>query len=387
MSDLILRFPDQIVFGTDVINRIGQIVSQLGSRCFVVTESVLRQNGTIDQIEEILDRRAVESIIFDEIGPGATTAGLPELVSMARASKARVVVGIGGMRVLSASRVVSVAVSPDVELGDVLSGRLASGTSRASVAPGYVEVPSSYRNHFMLRNECVLTNGATRLPMVIQLPADTTAAVLVDPNLTLTMSPKYAAAAMMDTLLAAVEGFISTRSSFYTDTLLIRAIELLGAALRGISDAPTDPRHRIQASEAGLLVSMGLAASSQGVGGALAYTINSRYTIPKSWVATVLLPHIIDSSVHARPEKLRRVAVALGAEVEDLKPGEAAYRASDAVRTIIGRIELPGRLREMDLAIEDLVDVSEAASSLEMSASAPAPHTASDLYDLIKQAF
>ena len=75
MSDLILRFPRQVVFGTDVINRIGQVVSSLGTRCFIVTESVLRQNGTIDQIEGILSRRAINAIVHDEIGPGATTAG------------------------------------------------------------------------------------------------------------------------------------------------------------------------------------------------------------------------------------------------------------------------------------------------------------------------
>jgi alcohol dehydrogenase len=239
----------------------------------------------------------------------------------------------------------------------------------------------------MLRDECILTDGVTRQPVVVELPAETTTAVLVDPNLALTMSPKYAAAAMMDCLLGAVEGYISTRSSFYSDTILYKAIELLGSALHGISEAANDPRYRIQASEAGLLTSVGLAASSQGVGGALCYTINSRYTIPKSWVATVLLPHIIDSSVHARPEKLKNVALALGEVIEDRKPADVAYRASEAVRRIIGRIELPGRLREMDLAIDDLVDVSETASSLEMSATAPAAHTASDLYDLIKQAF
>lgn len=382
MADLILRFPRQVVFGTDTINRIGQIVSSLGSRCFIVTESVLRQNGTIEQIESILSRRAINSIIYDEIGPGATTAGLNELVAVARASQARVVVGVGGMRVLSAARVVSVAAAPDVELGDVLAGR-----AKPNAPMRYVEVPSSYRNHFMLRTECILTDAITRHPLMVELPNETTTAVLVDPNLTLTMSPKYAAAAMMDTLLAAVEGYISGRSSFYSDTVLYKAISLLGSALLGITDTPNDPRHRILASEAGLLTGLGLAASSQGVGGALAYTINSRYTIPKSWVATVLLPHIIDSSVHARPEKLKDVALALGEDVEQQKAADVAYRASEAVRRIIGRAELPGRLREMDLAIDELVDVSEIASGLEMTGSAPAPHTASDLYDLIKQAF
>lgn len=382
MSDLVLQFPAHIVFGTDVINRIGQTVSQLGSRCFIVTESVMRENGIIDRIEEILDRRAVHALVFDDIGPGASTAVLHDLVAVARASKSQVVVGVGGMRVLAAARTAAVAARPGVELGEVLAGR---ELQESPVA--YVEVPASYRNHFMLRDECILTNGTAKQPVIVKLPPAVTKGVLIDPNLTLSMSPKYAAAAMMDTLLAAIEGYVSVRSSFFSETLLIHAIELLGRALRGITETPHEPRHRIRASEAGLLAALGLASSSQGVGGALVYSINSRYAIPKSWVASVLLPHIIDSTVHARPEKLKHVAASLGEEVAEMKPGEAAYQASAAVRRIIGQLELPGRLREMDLEIEDLVDVSEVASSLEMSANAPAAHTASDLYDLIKQAF
>jgi hypothetical protein len=41
----------------------------------------------------------------------------------------------------------------------------------------------------------------------------------------------------------------------------------------------------------------------------------------------------------------------------------------------------------MDLVIDDLVDVAEVASAMEMCGSTPIPHTPSDLYDLIKQAF
>jgi alcohol dehydrogenase len=342
----------------------------------------MRENGVVDRITEMLERRSIHAIVYDDIGPGVTTALLPEMVSFARASKAQVVVGVGGMRVLSAARTVAVAACPEVEIGDVIGGRVT-----VEKPTPYVEVPSSYRNHFMLRSECVLTGSTARQPVVVRLPPTTTRAVLIDPNLTLSLSPKYAAAAMMDTLLAAIEGYISVRSSFFSDTMLVHAVELLGRALRGITETPQEPRHRVVASEAGLLTAFALATSSQGVGGALAYSINSRYTIPKSWVATVLLPHIIDSSVHARPEKLKRVAEALGEDVDGMKPGDAAYQASASVRRIIGQLDLPGRLREMDLAIDELVDISEVASSLEMSASAPAPHTASDLYDIIKQAF
>lgn len=381
MSDLILRFPGDVVFGTDVIQRIGQIVGALGSRCFILTESVLRQHGTIDHIENILDRRSISHIIYDEMGPGATTAGLAKLATVARASHAEVIIGVGGMRVLATARIVSVAAG-GAEVGDILAGRV---QERSRVA--YVEVPASYRNHHMLRDQCVVTDATTRHPMVVALPPGTTRAVVVDPNLTLGMSPKYAAAAMMDTLLAAIEGYVSTRSTFYSDTLLIDAIGRLGGALKGITETPNEPRHRVRASEAGLLTALALASSSQGVGGALSYAINSVHAVPKSWIATVLLPHVLDTAVLARPDKVKRVAHALGEEVRELKPADAAYQASAAVRRIIGMLELPGRLREMDLAIDDLVDVAELAAALDMSASAPVPHTTSDLYDLIKLAF
>ncbi|MFW6312480.1 MAG: iron-containing alcohol dehydrogenase [Spirochaetota bacterium] len=381
MSDLILKFPNHVVFGPDVIQRIGQIVGALGSRCFILTESVLRQHGTIDHIEDILDRRSISNIVYDEMGPGATTAGLEKLVAVSRASQAEVIVGVGGMRVLAAARVVAAA-ARGAEVGDVLAGRVREQTGAA-----YVEVPVSYRNHFMLRDQCMMTDATTHHPILVPLPEGTTRAVIVDPNLTLTMSPKYAAAAMMDTMLAAIEGYVSSRSSFFSDTILIDAISRLAIALKGITETPNEPKHRIRASEAGLLTAMALASSSQGVGGALSYAINSVHSVPKSWVATVLLPHVLDTTVLARPDKLKRVAHALGEEVRDFSPTDAAYQASAAVRRIIGLLELPGRLREMDLAIDDLVDVAELAASLDMSASAPIPHTTSDLYDLVKLAF
>ena len=380
MSDLLLKFPSNLIFGPDVIQRIGQIVGHHGSRCLLVTESVLRRHGTIAHIESILDRRSISTIVYDETGPGATTAALAKGVSVARASKAEVVVGIGGMSVLAAARVIATA--RDAEIADVLAGRV-----HGVPAGAYIEVPTSYRNHFMLRDQCIITDGATRRPLLVPVPEGTTSAVIVDPNMTLSMSAKYAAAAMLDTLLAALEGYVSNRASFYSDTLLLEAITRLGAALTGITETPNEPKHRIRASEAGLLTALALASSSQGVGGALSYAINSVHAVPKSWVATVLLPHVLDTAVLARPDKLKRVAHALGEEVRDVTPTDAADRASAAVRRIIGQLELPGRLREMDLAIDDLVDVAELAASLDMAATAPMPHATSDLYDLIKLAF
>lgn len=382
MNDIILSYPGRILYGADVINRMGQVAARFGNRALVVTESVFTDSDYLDRIQQALSRRSISTIVFDEIKPDQSTAGIDDIVGLARASQSQVVIGLGGMRVLSVARIVAAAAQRGVDLIDLFDANL---PDRLDV--GYIEVPTSFRDHFMFRENCVVTDGGTRDPREVATPLGSTRAVVFDPNLSYSLTTKYAGAAMLDLLLGAVEGYISVRSSFLSDTLLVRAIQLIGEALQGMQETPQELRHRLRAAEAGLLAAMGLATSSQGVGGALAYTINSRYAVPKSFIASILLPHVLDTSVHARPEKLRRITHALGEEVRDMTAAEAAYQGSAAVRRLIAQMELPGRLRELDLDIDELVDVADIASTLDMTSSAPTPHSSSDLYDLVKLAF
>jgi alcohol dehydrogenase len=382
MSDIILSYPGRILYGPDTINRIGQVAARYGSRALVVTESVFVNGDYLDRIQQALSRRSISAIVYNEVKPDQSTAGIDDVVGLARASRAQVVIGLGGMRVLAVARIVAAAAQRGVELIDLFDGDI---PDRSEVC--YLELPTSFRDHFMFRESCVITDGGTRNPRMVTTPLGATRAVVLDPNLSFSLTAKYAAAAMLDLMLAAVEGYISVRASFLSDTLLLRAIQLLGEALQGMQETPEELKHRVRATEAGLLTAMGLSTSSQAAGGALSYTINSRYSVPKSFISSILLPHVLDTSVHARPEKLRRITHALGEEVRDLTAADAAYRGSAAVRRIIGQMELPARLRELDLNIDELVDVADIASTLDMTASAPTPHGASDLYDLIKLAF
>lgn len=382
MSDIILSYPGRILFGPDVVNRIGQVAALYGSRALLVTESVITAGEILERIQQALSRRSISAIVYDEVKPDQSTAGIDDLVSLARASQAQVVIGLGGMRVLSVARIVAAAAQRGVELIDLFDGNL---PDRAEIA--YVEIPTSFRNHFMFREASLVTDGGTRNPRIVPTPLGATRAVVLDPNLSFSLSATYAAAAMLDLMLAAVEGFISVRASFLSDTLLLRAIQILGEALQGMRETPEELKHRVRACEAGLLAAMGLSTSSQASGGALAYTINSRYSVPRSFISSILLPHVLDTSVHARPQKLRQITHALGEEVRDLTAAEAAYQGSAVVRRIIAKMKLPGRLRELDLDIDELVDVADIASTLDMAATAPTPHSPSDLYDLVKLAF
>lgn len=380
MSDFAFEIPTRIQFGLDVVNRIGTIAEQFGNRTLLVTEAALREAGHVSRVREILRKRLVDSIVFDNIGGTLSDDTLARIVSTARAGQVQVVIGLGGMRVLSAARFAAMIGHSSVSAAGVLDGQ----TVGEPPLP-YVEIPTCYRNHFMFQDKCLVPNGPVVRVLKTQQAVNRT--VLVDPNLTGSLSNKYSVALMLDAMLGAVEGYLSKKATFIAEALLIEAIGRLAEALEGSAEAPEDMRHRYRASQAGVLASLGIAASSQGPGGAITYVLSSMFNIPKAWIGAVLLPHVVDFNTAVRTEKPARIARALGVDTEGLDITQSAYRASEAIRRLIGRLGLPGRLREYDLELDDMVAVSESAAELEMAATAAVPVTASEIYDLIKQAY
>ncbi|MDA3950666.1 MAG: iron-containing alcohol dehydrogenase [Spirochaeta sp.] len=379
MQNFLLRVPPFLAFGQDVLPRLGAIAREHGKRALIVSEGVLHEGNHVDRVVEILKRAGMETMVYDELMPGSPASTIDELASLARASRSSVVVGLGGMRVLSVARCVSNIAAGSSRIGDLLDGK----TPDSSVP--YIEVPSSYRNHLMMRDEAIVTDaGRAR---IVSIAPGTVRAVVLDTGFSQTLSSKYALAAILDTLLAAIEGFFSTDSSLYSDTLLQRAItELHASALMGVRN-PTDTRFRYRAAEAGMLTAMGVGVAGQGIGGVLSYVMNARFNLPKSWVSTILLPHVVDLLTPRNAEKAAQVAAALGEPVEGIRAVDDAPRAGRGVRKLLSQLDLPVRLRDLDVAHEDLSAAADDALEYPGLSSVPGGAAPDVLQQLVANAY
>ncbi|MBA7622605.1 1,3-propanediol dehydrogenase [subsurface metagenome] len=144
---------------------------------------------------------------------------------------------------------------------------------------------------------------------------------------------------------------------------------------------------RINASIAGLLTTLGLTMSKQGIGTALSYAINGRFMVPKSWISSIMLPHVMEFNKGAGLEKLSVIAGLLGENITGLDSAEAAGKAVEAVRRLPGVLGLPSRLRDFDLELDDMVDIAGIARSFDMLNYLPRPISTEDLYEFMKSAF
>ena len=382
MPDVLFHIPTRVVFGLDTINRIGQLVTEFGERAFLVTEAILYEGKVINKVQDILDKKAVQHIVFDEVVPNATSKTVDDGVTLARGSHADVVIGLGGVRTLSIAKCIAMTAPSDNDMDDFLSGVQPQKPPLA-----YIEVPTTCRNPFLFVDEYLMVDGRDRTGRIGRTQKGITKAALIDPKLSLTLPAKYTATTIMDTLLGCIEGYFSAKASFLSDTYLLRAIEILGGLIREGIQNVDDIRMRMNASIAGLLLALGLSTSRLGIGSALSYAINARFMAPKSWVSTILLPYVMEFAVNVRGDRIAQIAKLLGEDISDATSVEAPARAIDAVRRIISSLNLPTRLREFDLSLDEMIEVAGVARSFDMMNYLPRVVSTEDIYELIKSAF
>jgi alcohol dehydrogenase len=374
--------PSFLKFGIDVVNRTGNLASEFGNKALIVTEGILHESGTINRIVEILEKKGCESIIFDEVIPNAMSDMVDYGVEIARSSYADVVIGLGGVRALSIAKGIALMATNEGEIADYFDERKAEN----SPLP-YIEIPSTPRNPFMFRDELWLSDARNRNSVIIKTPTGTTKYVIIDPMITTTLPQRFTATTVIDALSNAIEGYISTKSNFLSDTLFLQAIELFNENIFQAVNIPDDITSRANLALGGMFTCLGLSMARTGITSALSLVLSSKFKIHKSLSTAVLLPHVLDFNITAVPAKLVKIATALGEDVSNVSVVEAAIKAIEKVRKMIIELQLPMRLEEFGLNKDDLITIADDARKLEMFNYVPRSCTSEELYAILQAGY
>ncbi|RPJ07267.1 MAG: iron-containing alcohol dehydrogenase [Spirochaetaceae bacterium] len=382
MSDLVFSLPHETYFGVDIIHRLGSIVSRYGDRVLLVTEAILYERNTIEHIAEFLEKKNISFIVYDEVVPNATSTAVEEALLLSRGSHAQVVIGMGGIRALSMAKAIAMASPGKMDIDEYMSGKAPTTEPLA-----YIEIPTTCRSPFMFTDECLLVDARDRTGRIVHTQKNITKAILFDPKLSITLPAKYTAATLLDTFLAAFEGYISAKANLLSDTLFLKAFEYVIETLKPITSDPEDIRLRIHACYAGLFTAIGLSMSRSGLGSALTYAINSKLMVPKSWISTLLFPKVINFFTNTSSEKIATVAKLLGEDIDGISSIDASHKAAEAIQRIISELSFPSRLRDLNLKMEDMMDIASTARGYDMMNYNPRMASIEELYEILKDSY
>jgi len=381
MADTILRLDPEIIIGLDTINRAGSLFAERGHKILLATEQGLYENNLIDRLVKVLDDAGLETILFDEIPAQATADAAENAASLARGARCDLVIGFGSLKTQYIAKLAAILAASTLRLFDLLDGL----REEHEFLP-YAAIPSTGSDPFLLSDSLIAVDPRDRFIKLVKCPRNLCQAVILDPGLSELIGGKFGPTIAFDGLCTAMEAYCSTKSSFFSDALLEQAISLYAKMMHSyVDNLSTD--YPGASVHAGLLMAIGASVSAPGIGTALAYALSGKFPVAKSWCATVLLPYIMEKLVASRPEKMARAISLMGETTESVSTSEAANMAVDTIRSRMGQLKVPARLKDFNLSLDRLVPAAEAARDMEFVAASPWTVTSEDAYDLLKQAF
>jgi len=338
-----VRSPAHVEYGTGAVDALEPFASDRdAATALLVTDEHLAESGVVDAPRARLEAAGVDVNVYDGVAPE------PKL-SMVEAAAERVadhdlVVGVGGGSSMDTAKFAAALAANGGQVRDMLGmDNVPGSTGPLALVPTTAGTGSEVTHIGVFADE--REGGVKKVAFSPHLFADLAA---VDPALTKTMPPGVAAATGLDALTHAVESYVTLLRTPYTDTLALRAVELVAENLRSaVAQGARNDAARANMSLAATLAGQAFVNSGLGAVHALTYPLGMECGLGHGLANGVLLPHVMRYNVPAEVERFADLADALGAE---RRPGEStrafADRSVEAVFDLLADVDVPTSIAE-----------------------------------------
>ncbi len=338
--------PNEIVYGMGATAELTEFAAGEGiESALIVTDEIILEAGAADPVFDALEAADVAVSTFDGVEPEPKIEIATAAAEKLRATDADLVVGVGGGSSMDTAKFASAIADHDVPPREMLGMGNVPGPGRPTVLLPTTAGTGSEVSHIGVFADSD-DSGIKKVVYSEHLFADL---AVVDPELTRTMPPGVAAATGMDALSHAIECYVSTERTPFTDVLARGAIELIGSNLRqAVHQGRNNDRARYRMSLAATMAGQAFVNSGLGAVHALTYPLGIEHGVGHGLANAVLLPHVMRYNVPAEPERFAEIARLLGEDDRDgSRTIDRARAAADAVEALNDDIGIPNRIREL----------------------------------------
>lgn len=382
MADFVFKIQPNIILGSYTTSRLGQYALEYGNKFMLFLDPILKENGTAEKVIQSLTDRKVDFFIYDDVPNTANSETLTAALKLAQDAKIHGVIAVGGGRTLGIAKALCALFYESKHIFDYLDGEAPVHAPLPLIC-----LPSTNRDSFIFTDRAPVTDARSTKLKLIKTQNGVCKLILWDPNLQVELTEKQSDCMALESLCFAIEGYLSQKATFFSDMILEKAVQLLGYAMDGSPTLSITTPQEVLLTQGGCMASLGAATSSFGAATLIANTICSRYRVSRFLITAILLPYIIEDAGTFRAEKLSVLSKLLRACPEDATTEDAIASLAEYVRQKIAKVNIPARLKDLSLSIEELSLAVEDAGELELINNLPRSMTTDDLFEIVKKAY
>ncbi|MCD8239139.1 MAG: iron-containing alcohol dehydrogenase [Clostridiales bacterium] len=296
--------PRDLYYGKDALSNLKSLE---GKKAIIVTGgSSMRRGGFLAKTEEYLKEAGMEVKIFEGVEPDPSVETVMKGAEVMREFEPDWIVAIGGGSPIDAAK----AMWAFYEYPDTTFETLCTPFSfpKLRQKAKFAAIPSTSGTATEVTAFSVITDYAKGVKYPLADFEITPDIAIVDPALVTTLPPKQVAYTGMDALTHAIEAYVSTLNSPFTDPLAIKAIEMVFDYLPQSYAGDMDAREQMHYAQC--LAGQAFSNALLGIVHSMAHKTGAAFStghIPHGCANAIYLPYVIKYNSH-EPEALRRYA-------------------------------------------------------------------------------
>jgi len=325
--------------------------------------------GYVDKVLYYLRKRQdyVHSEIFSDVEPDPSFDTIKKGVEAMNRFNPDVIIALGGGSAIDAAKGMWLFYEqPDIRI-DALTLKFMDIRKRTYKIPTLgtkvkmVAIPTTSGTGSEVTSFAVITDKSNNTKYPLADYEFTPDVAIIDPDLVMTVPKKVTADTGMDVLTHAIEAYVSTLASDYTDALAIKAIKLVFEYLPKAYENGSDRVAREKMHNASCIAGMAFTNAFLGINHSLAHKLGGEFHIPHGRANAILLPYVIKYN-STKPtkftsfpkyekfiadEKYADIARELGLEANTVEEGVESL--INAIKDLMKKLEIPFTLKEQGL--------------------------------------
>lgn len=351
----------------------------------VVADPFLKTSGTLDAILANFDD-SNDIVVFTDIVPDPPIETVVAGIKSAGDKPISIVLSIGGGSAIDASKAMYYFAKKQGAFSEAILIAIPTTSGTGSEVTSFSVITDAERG--------------TKYPLVAKeiLPD----VAILDADLVLSLPGNITADTGMDVLTHAIEAYVSTKATDFSDALAEKAIKLVFEYLPKAYKNGQDVEAREKMHAASTLAGMAFNTASLGINHSLAHAAGAKFHVPHGRLNSILMPHVIQYNAGIEFNNRNRQATdkTVASRYQDIakllgcsasSPVSGVRQLVEAIKKLQRKLEMPTSLREYgvkaDAFAQYKVEISEAALHDGCTPTNPRVPTAEELLKVLEKAF
>lgn len=348
--------PRDIYYGAGAISEL-QVLKGHKKAMIFTGGSSMKRGGFLQKVEDVLHDIGMETQLFEGIEPDPSIETVFRGAEAMRAFEPDVIVAIGGGSPIDAAKAMWVFYEhPEKTFEDIKDPFTIPVLRNKAI---FVAIPSTSGTATEVTAFSVITDYKTDIKYPLADFEITPDIAILDTDIPLTMPKKLTAHTGMDALTHAIEAYVATARSNFSDALALQAISDIYDSL--VASYYGDKAAREKMHIAQCMAGMAFSNALLGIAHSLAHKTGAVFHIPHGCCNAILLPSVIEFNAKVCAERYAAIARHIGL------PGKTDEQLTsalvDSIKALNKKLDIAQTYKENGVSEEVLNEHADAIAA------------------------